>query len=288
MILCANTHITKLLTNGFGIIFWIKARKLANLQLFCTLTSLQQCSDFGVDFGTFERTCSVFQGLSMVICMTEWVNSDVPNWVGMLRFRQAEYNLFYFAVFYIFVTFAAKYNKHEYNYWKKTWDRRVGATDNLHCLRRGKDKETRPGIGRPIIKKYRRKRDSGDRRWQFSNGLPNIYKVENATANLQYTPWLYSNLSSGLLFPDNLQFCNYQRIYQWVHSEKSLCQKRLSFCHFYEWLCHKYGCWHWHFAQYMYGFQEYQNWLTGARAGWRIAEVRSGKAELECSSRLRL
>jgi hypothetical protein len=23
----------------------------------------------------------------MVICMTEWVDSDVPNWVGMLRFR---------------------------------------------------------------------------------------------------------------------------------------------------------------------------------------------------------
>lgn len=56
----------------------------------------------------------------MVIFMTEWVDSDVLNWVGMLRFRQAEYNLFYFAVFYIFVTFAAKYNKHEYNYWKKT------------------------------------------------------------------------------------------------------------------------------------------------------------------------
>ena len=39
MILCANTHITKLLINCFGGIFRIIARKLANLQLFCILTS---------------------------------------------------------------------------------------------------------------------------------------------------------------------------------------------------------------------------------------------------------
>ena len=50
----------------------------------------RQCSDFGADFGTFERICSVFQGHSMVIFMTEWVDSDVLNWVGMLRFRQLE------------------------------------------------------------------------------------------------------------------------------------------------------------------------------------------------------
>ena len=42
----------------------------------------RQCSDFWVDFGTFERICSVFQGHSMVIFMTEWVDSDVLNWVG--------------------------------------------------------------------------------------------------------------------------------------------------------------------------------------------------------------
>ena len=48
----------------------------------------RQCSDFGADFGTFERICSVFQGHSMVILMTEWVDSDVLNWVEMLRFRQ--------------------------------------------------------------------------------------------------------------------------------------------------------------------------------------------------------
>ena len=48
----------------------------------------RQCSDFGADFGTFERICSVFQGHSMVIFMTEWVDSDVLNWVGILRFRQ--------------------------------------------------------------------------------------------------------------------------------------------------------------------------------------------------------
>ena len=47
----------------------------------------RQCSDFGADFGTFERICSVFEGHSMVIFMTEWVDSDVLNWVGMLRFR---------------------------------------------------------------------------------------------------------------------------------------------------------------------------------------------------------
>ena len=52
----------------------------------------RQCSDFWVDFGTFERICSVFQGHSMVIFMTEWVDSDVLNWVGMLRFRQLVYD----------------------------------------------------------------------------------------------------------------------------------------------------------------------------------------------------
>ena len=39
MILCANTHITKLLINGFGVIFWITERKLVNLQIICILTS---------------------------------------------------------------------------------------------------------------------------------------------------------------------------------------------------------------------------------------------------------
>lgn len=39
MILCANTHITKLLINCFRGIFRIIARKLANLQLFSILTS---------------------------------------------------------------------------------------------------------------------------------------------------------------------------------------------------------------------------------------------------------
>ena len=48
----------------------------------------RQCSVFGVGFGTFERICSVFQGHFQVIFMTEWVDSDVLNWVGMLRFRQ--------------------------------------------------------------------------------------------------------------------------------------------------------------------------------------------------------
>ena len=39
MTLCANTYITKLRINGYGVIFRIIARKLANLQLFCILTS---------------------------------------------------------------------------------------------------------------------------------------------------------------------------------------------------------------------------------------------------------
>lgn len=33
--------------------------------------------------------------------------------------RKAEYNIFYFAVFYIFTTFAANYNHYERNYRKK-------------------------------------------------------------------------------------------------------------------------------------------------------------------------
>ena len=40
-------------------------------------------------FTTVERQCSVFQCLYMVICMTEWMDPDVPNWVGMLRFRHS-------------------------------------------------------------------------------------------------------------------------------------------------------------------------------------------------------
>ncbi len=48
----------------------------------------RQCSDFWAGFGPFERICSVFQGPFQVILMTEWVDSDVLNWVGMLRFRQ--------------------------------------------------------------------------------------------------------------------------------------------------------------------------------------------------------
>ena len=34
--------------------------------------------------------------------------------------KLAEYNVIYFAVWFFFVTFAAKYNQYEYNCWKKT------------------------------------------------------------------------------------------------------------------------------------------------------------------------
>ena len=87
MILCANTHITKLLINCFWGIFRIIARKLANLQLFSILTS------FLLEFRkiTLKSIFSLFNicGIKVAECLPNIIS--YPSKLGYNKILTSNY-----------------------------------------------------------------------------------------------------------------------------------------------------------------------------------------------------